>query len=152
MFHHPESYNQCHYSFCILTWLQTFVRDTFNGIYLAKGSHKRFVAHSQYKSRQFLKINRETSLVLQWLRVCLPMQGTWVRSLVQQDSTCCGAAKPVCHNYWTCALEPSGCNYWAHMPQVLKAVHPRACALQQEKPPQWEACAPQWRVAPTLCN
>ena len=23
-----------------------------------------------------------TSLVVQWLRICLPMQGTWVRSLV----------------------------------------------------------------------
>ena len=29
---------------------------------------------------------------------------------------------------------------------------PRACAPQQEKPPQWEACAPQWRVAPAHCT
>ena len=29
----------------------------------------------------------------------LPMQGTRVRSLVQEDPTCCGATKPVCHNY-----------------------------------------------------
>ena len=29
-----------------------------------------------------------------------------VRSLLWEDSTCHGAAKPVCHNYWTCALEP----------------------------------------------
>ena len=29
---------------------------------------------------------------------------------------------------------------------------PRAHALQQEKPPQWEACAPQQRVAPTRRN
>ena len=29
---------------------------------------------------------------------------------------------------------------------------PRACALQQEKPPQWEAHAPQQRVAPARCN
>ena len=28
-----------------------------------------------------------TSLVVQWLRICLP-QGTWVWSLVQEDSTC----------------------------------------------------------------
>ena len=28
----------------------------------------------------------------------------------------------------------------------------RACAPQQEKPPQWEARAPQRRVAPTRCN
>ena len=42
---------------------------------------------------------KRTSLVVQWLRICLPMQGTWVRSLVQEDPTCCGATKPVRHNY-----------------------------------------------------
>ena len=29
---------------------------------------------------------------------------------------------------------------------------PRACALQQEKPLQWEACVLPWRVAPTCHN
>ena len=38
------------------------------------------------------------SLVAQWLRVCLPMQGTWVRALVWEDPTCRGAAGPVSHN------------------------------------------------------
>jgi len=37
--------------------------------------------------------------VVQWIRICLLMQGTWVQSLVQEDSTCRGATKPVCHNY-----------------------------------------------------
>ena len=32
-----------------------------------------------------------TSLVAQHLRVCLPVQGTWVQSLVWEDSTCPGA-------------------------------------------------------------
>ena len=41
----------------------------------------------------------QTSLVAQWLRTRLPMQGTQVRSLVRDDPTCYGAAKPVCHNY-----------------------------------------------------
>ena len=54
------------------------------------------------------------SLVVQWLRVFLPMQGTWVRALVWEDPTCHGATKPVSHNYWACA---SG-----------------ACAPQQERP------------------
>ena len=40
-----------------------------------------------------------TSLVAQWLRIRLPMQGTWVRALVREDPTCHGATKPVCHNY-----------------------------------------------------
>ena len=39
------------------------------------------------------------SLVVQWLRICLPMQGTRVRALVQEDATCRGATKPLRHNY-----------------------------------------------------
>ena len=40
-----------------------------------------------------------TSLVAQWLRIHLPMQGTRVRALVWEDSTCRGATKPMRHNY-----------------------------------------------------
>ena len=36
----------------------------------------------------------ETFLVKQWINVCLPMQGTWVRSLVWEDPTCHRTAKP----------------------------------------------------------
>ena len=39
------------------------------------------------------------SLVAQWLRICLPTQGTRVRALVQEDPTCRGATKSVRHNY-----------------------------------------------------
>ena len=39
------------------------------------------------------------SLVVQWLRTHLPVQETWVRSLVWEDPTCRGATKPVRHNY-----------------------------------------------------
>ena len=40
-----------------------------------------------------------TSLVVQWLRIHLPVQGTWVRSLVQEDLPCRGwVTKPVGHN------------------------------------------------------
>ena len=88
-----------------------------------------------------------TSLVAQWLRMCLPMQGTWVQALVREDPTCRRATKPMRHNYWACALEPASHNYWALAPQLLKPM-PRAHAPQQEKPPQWEAHAPQRRVAP----
>ena len=72
------------------------------------------------------------SLVAQWLRICLPVQGTRVRAVVWEDPTCRGATGPVNHNYWACA---SG-----------------ACAPQQERPRQWEARAPQWRVAPACRN
>ena len=60
-----------------------------------------------------LKGSLGTFLVAQWLRTCLPMQGTQVRALVQEDPTCRGATKPVCHNYWACALAPASHNYWA---------------------------------------
>ena len=39
------------------------------------------------------------SPVAQWLRICLPIQGTRVRALVWEDPTCCGATGPVSHNY-----------------------------------------------------
>ena len=39
------------------------------------------------------------SLMAQWLRIRLPMQGTRVRALVQEDPTCYAATKPVRHNY-----------------------------------------------------
>ena len=92
-----------------------------------------------------------TSLVVQWLRIHLPMQGTWVWALVWEDPTCCGATKPMRHNL---SLRSRACK-----PQLLRpcattpeAWAPRARALQQEKPPQWEPCAPQGRVAPAHSN
>ena len=45
------------------------------------------------------KILLRASLVAQWLRICLPMQGTRVRALVWEDPTCRGATGPVSHNY-----------------------------------------------------
>ena len=60
------------------------------------------------------------SLVAQWLGIHLPMQGTRVRALAQEDPTCRRATKPVHHNYWGCTLEPMSHNYWAHVLQPLK--------------------------------
>ena len=45
------------------------------------------------------KTSSWASLVAQWLRICLPMQGTRVRTLVWEDPTCRGATGPVSHNY-----------------------------------------------------
>ena len=81
------------------------------------------------------KINKSrASLIAQWLRICLALQGTPVSSPVWEDPTCLGAAKPVHHNYWACALEPACLNYWAQALQIPKPT-PRACAPQQEEPP-----------------
>ena len=41
----------------------------------------------------------QASLMVQWLRIRLPMQETWVRALVWEDPTCRRANKPMRHNY-----------------------------------------------------
>ena len=64
-----------------------------------------------------------TSLVAQWLRIRLPMQGTQVQSLVQEDPTCCRATEPEPQ-----LLSPNA--------TTTEACAPRTCASQQEKPPQ----------------
>ena len=51
------------------------------------------------KSHYFNTRETRASLVVQWLRIHLPMQRTRLRVLVQEDPTCHGAPKPVSHNY-----------------------------------------------------
>ena len=70
----------------------------------------------------------------------MPMQETRVGTLVREDPICHGANKPVGHNYCACAIEP----------QLLKPVHPRAHAPQQEKLLQREALAQQLESSPML--
>ena len=60
---------------------------------------KRSLSLWSVKKREALKPPMKTSLVVQWLRICLPIQGTWVQSLVQEDSTCCRTTKSIHHNY-----------------------------------------------------
>ena len=48
--------------------------------------------------KHFIKNLPKTSLVAQWLRICLLMQETRVRALVWEDPTCHGAAGPVSHS------------------------------------------------------
>ena len=49
--------------------------------------------------QQHIKNIIGASLVAQWLRICLPMQGTRVRALVWEDPTCRGATGPMSHSY-----------------------------------------------------
>ena len=79
-----------------------------------------------------------TSLVVQWLRIHLPMQGTWVWSLFQKDPSCHRATKPECHNYWARVLH------------LQKPARSGACPLQEERPLQWEAQTP--RLESSLCS
>ena len=68
------------------------------------------------------------------------MQEAWVWSLVWEDPTWREAYKPACHNCWVCALNPGSRNYWKSSTLEF--------ALQQEKPPLWEACAPPLESSP----
>ena len=98
-----------------------------------------------------------SSLVLQGIRINLPMQGTRVWSLVWEDPTCLGATRPLSHNYlslWSRAREPLLLSPYG---AIAEARVPGACA-PQEKTPQWEAltlqlesslCAPQLEKAHT---
>ena len=67
-------------------------------------------------------------MVVQWLRIHLPMPGPWVWSLLWEDPTCCRATERVCHNSGSL---PST----AHTPQP-------------EKPPQRDSWAPQLECSP----
>ena len=92
-----------------------------------KQRQKTGVCKRQWKERiRSVKMTKNqptgASLVVQWLRVCLPLQGTRVWALVRKDPTCRRAARPVCHNCWACTLEPMSHNYWAHVSQLLKPV------------------------------
>ena len=67
-------------------------------IKLTKIKDKEKIIESN-KGKMTNNIQGGASLVAQWLRVCLPVQGTRVRALVWEDPTCRGAARPVSHNY-----------------------------------------------------
>ena len=47
-----------------------------------------------------IKYYLRASVMAQWLRICLAMQGTLVWSPAQKDPTCLEATKPLSHNYW----------------------------------------------------
>ena len=73
--------------------------------------------------------------------ICLPMQETWVRSLIWEDPTYHSATKPVHRNYWACALEPRHCSYWS--PRALGPMLGNKRSHRNEKPAHGN-----WRVAP----
>ena len=79
-----------------------------------------------------------TSLVAQWLRIYLPMQGKRIRALVREDQ----ARVPQLLSLRSRACEPQLLSPHA---TTTEAHVPRACALQQEK-------APQQRVAHSRRN
>ena len=87
---------------------------TGSNSYILEWTNKLWTLHVMEHYLAMKRTKYWASLVAQWLRICLPMQGTRVRALVWEDATCRGATRPVSHNCWACA---SG-----------------ACAPQQERP------------------
>ena len=77
-----------------------------------------------YVKYNFKKKITGAALVVQWLRIHLPMQGTQVRALVREDPTCHGATEPRAPQL----LSPRA--------TTTEARTPRVRASQQEKPPQ----------------
>ena len=60
-----------------------------------RGSQQYRVGHQSETHKACFKRYQWASLVVQWLRICLPTKGTPVWSLVQQDPTCHQAPKPM---------------------------------------------------------
>ena len=108
-----------------------------------------FYALSKFLIIPNIKKKNWTSLEVQWIWICLLMQGARVWSLVWEDSTCQEAIKPMCH-YWAHGLEfsatttePACSDYWSprkesnedpaqHKNQVLKErIMLRNCTNEQ---------------------
>ena len=90
-----------------------------------------------------------TSLVEQWRRIWLLMQGTWVQSLVQEDSTCQGATKSIHHKHWARMLQllkPLQLEPVFHSKRGHYNKKPGQCMKTRPHPPQLEkAHTQQWR-------
>ena len=81
-----------------------------------------------------------TSLVAQWIRICLPVQGTQVWFLVQKIPRAADHPSP-----WVTTIEHVLWSLWA---APADAQASSGHTPQLEKPPQWEACALQLERSP----
>ena len=79
--------------------------------------------------RVSLKVSHRTSLEVQQMRICLPMQGSWFDPWSRKIPH---ANKPMPHHHWAYSLEPMSHNYCTWMLQLLKPKRSKACALQRE--------------------
>ena len=90
--------------------------------------------HSQHSQKNS---DVSASLIMQWIRICLPMQGPWVQSLVREYSSCLGAAKPMCHNYWAHAAATEA-----------RVTKPVLCKRRSQHREKTDRC--KWSGAPAL--
>ena len=113
------------------TWREQILNGPLTPIssFIPISSHLEIWKHKERKHSFW------TSLVSQWLRICLPTQGTWVWSLVQEDSTCCGATTSMGCRYWSlCTRKPVLQNESGHQnekPEHHRKSSPRSPRLLQ---------------------
>ena len=75
-------------------------KEVVNQVQEAQRVRYRIKPRTNMPRHILIKLSKiRASLVAQWLKICLPMQGTRVRALVWEDPMCCGATGPVSHNY-----------------------------------------------------
>ena len=81
----------------------------------------------------------QTSLVAQWIGICLPRQGQPAWPLVREDFTCCRTIKPAHGNYWARALEHMSRSYWvcAKATENHMLRDPRAATTETEPCHYW---------------
>ena len=94
------------------------------------------------KKKKNPTIRTSYPLMVQQIRIHLPIWETQVWSLVPEVSTCHRATKPM-HNYWARTLKPMNSNYQTHLLQLPKPACSRAHAA---------AAAKSCQSCPTLCD
>ena len=60
------------------------------------------------------------------------MQETWIQSLVQEDSTCPGVAKPIRHNYWSPRDQTLQLDSSSHSPQQESNTRPSTAKINKQ--------------------
>ena len=98
--------NPLQYSFLENPWTVDW-QATVHGVAQSWTRLKQLSMHCEIENAESIPW---ASLVVQWLRIRLPMEGTQVQSLVGEDSTCWGAAKPVGLNSEPALHERNHCN------------------------------------------
>ena len=102
-----------------------------------------------YKKKKTTRRKVQTSLVVQWLRIRLPVEGTQVRSLVQEDPTSWGPAQPRYHSCWSaCAQSPCSATRGRHgeQPAPAAARESRCAAAKTQHSRRWIQIVKRERV------
>ena len=81
--------------FYTLLWLELDALPKVVKVLMSRTFECNLIWKHGFWSFNQVKMRSWVSLLVQWWRMCLPMQGTWVRSLVQEDATFQGKTKPV---------------------------------------------------------